>query len=93
MLGESLRIAGAIPALVVMEDAVERRRLESHDRGHDAGSDFGVALHLVAFRRRQAIGFVEDRVADSDLADVVEQGAELHRADLGDGHAEAGAHQ
>ena len=82
LAGEALRVAGPVPALVVVAHAGERVGREAVDARDDAVADVGVALHLAPLVRREAAGLQQDLVADADLADVVEQRAEPDRLDL-----------
>ncbi len=71
---EPVRVPGAVVALVVRErDArseIEQLRARA---GEDAVTDRGVLLHLRALGVRERSGLEQDRVRDTDLADVVER--------------------
>src|SRR5436190_9504870 len=76
---QAVRVALAVPALVVVLDDVGRR-LEEGDPAEDLRADQRVPAHQPALRVAERLGLVEDPVGDRDLADVVQQVAEL---DLG----------
>ena len=88
----------AVPGLVVIADT-GNDVLEHSDRGHDLGADVRVLPHDGELLVGESAGFVEDAVANAELADVVEDGRDADAEDLllveskvfGDGHG-VGAH-
>jgi hypothetical protein len=76
-LGERVRIALPVPALVVVADDGESFTLEEGDVGEDACAQRGVRFDDLALARRERPGLLQDLVWDPDLADVVEQEAVL----------------
>ena len=78
LAGDAVRVAAAVPALVLVADRV-RHRGEAGQRPQDALADDGVLAHQLPLLGVEPAGLVEDLVGDPDLADVVEQ---RDRADL-----------
>src|SRR5207253_6521052 len=80
LAGEAVRIAATVPALVARAD--DRRDVrERLDRREDPLADDRVRAHhrpLLVVERR---ALVQHRLRDADLADVVEERAELDRLD------------
>ncbi len=73
---EAVRVAGAVEALVAApHDAPDFGELL--DRSEDARAEVGMRLDDRALVVGQRPGLREDRLRDPDLADVVEEGAEL----------------
>src|SRR5438067_5225495 len=72
----AVRIAGAVPVLVAGADD-RTHVLEPLDRRDDPLAELGVRLHQRPLLGGQAARLGEDRRGDADLADVVEEGAEL----------------
>src|SRR6187431_2057465 len=70
------RIAVARPHLVVTADDLGGV-LHPRDPGEDLRPDRRVRAHDPPLRRGERTGLVEDALGDADLADVVEQEAEL----------------
>src|SRR3954470_9259569 len=82
---EALRVAAAVPALVVVEDDVHDD-LRQPERAHDARADLRVPAHDLPLVLRERAGLGEDVLGHADLADVVQQAAEeelLGAPDLG----------
>ena len=79
---ESVRIASAIPALVVRAHHLHGAR-EEIDPVHHLRTDHRMLRHQRAFALGQRPRLVEDRVRDRDLADVVQKKAELQLRHLG----------
>src|SRR5690606_7682417 len=74
LAGEPVRVAVAVPALMVVADhprdvAQERNGLQ------DVLADLGMAADRDVLLLRQTAGLVQDAVVDPDLADVVEEPA------------------
>ena len=69
--GQALRIAGPIPALMVVLDVLEGL-LDVKERREDVEADLNVALYVLELFGSKAIRLVEDGFPDSDLPDVVE---------------------
>jgi hypothetical protein len=76
---QPVRVAAAVPALVVMADH-QLGLAEELDLAQDLPAHQRMALHQRPLFRRQRLGLPQDRVRHRDLADVVQQEAEL---DLG----------
>ena len=72
---EAVRIAAAVPGLVVRPDGRDRLA-ELLDRRHDLGADHRVRLHLLELFFRELARLAQDLVLDADLADVVQQRAD-----------------
>ena len=70
-----MRVAGAVPALVVGRDDLADDRGEA-GVGDDPGADLGVGVHHPALVVVEGAGLLQHRVRDADLADVVQQEAE-----------------
>ena len=71
---QSFRIAFAVPALVVILHAGQQaHHFLALDVRQDARAVQRVQPHFLEFRIGQLTGFVENRVGDADLADVVQQ--------------------
>ena len=73
---EAVRVARAVPALVVVADD-ELALAEEVDVAQDLRADHGVAAHQRVLLLGQRAGLEQDRVGHGDLADVVQQEAEL----------------
>src|SRR5882762_6120461 len=71
---EAFRVTAAIPFFMVMANNVFDGVREV-DPFEDVPADRGVNLHLCEFRLCQLAGFVEDVLRNSQLADVMQQGA------------------
>ncbi len=84
--GEPERIAGAVPALVVVVHHRDRVAQE-RDALQDLPADLGMAPHDHPLLGRQGAGLEQDRVGDADLADVVQEDAAAQRVELGGGQA------
>ena len=69
---DAVRIAAAIPVLVVVADD-RHHRIREVDRGENLGADRGVELHLLELGRRELARFVQDVLGHRNLAGVVEQ--------------------
>ena len=71
------RIALAVPALMVRKDVFRnRRKIDVVLR--DAETNLRMLAHLEPFRFRQRAGFLQDRIIDSDFADVVQHREQRH---------------
>ena len=87
---QTVRIAGAVEALVVVPD----RR---HGVGHEAetvddpGSLGGVPAHQAPLLGVETRRLHQDRVRDRQLADVVEEGGVAEKVELGTGEVELAA--
>ena len=75
---ESVRIAAAVPAFVVVADDLGDVRHGIVDF-QDRGADLAVAAHLRHLRLGQASRLEQDGVGDADLADVVQIAADADR--------------
>ena len=78
---ELVGIAGAVIALVVMAHHVDDVRVELDLRG-DVGADDGVGLDMLALLGRELAGLEQHRIADADLAHVVQKRAALQCVDV-----------
>src|SRR6202048_4105719 len=67
---QAARISCSVPTLMVVLDVVQRS-LEVKERRQDVESDLDVLLDVLELLGSEPIGLVEDRFANSDLADVV----------------------
>src|ERR1700687_1944302 len=76
LTGQAAGISCPVPTLVMVFDVVQRR-FEVRKRRKDVESDLDVTLHVLEFFGSQAIGFVQDRLANSDLADIVKPAGDL----------------
>ena len=76
LAGQPVGVAVAVPALVVVAHD-ELGLAEEVDVAQDLPADDRVALHQRALGLVERLGLEEDRVGDRDLADVVQQEAEL----------------
>lgn len=76
---ESVRIAAAVPALVMPAHHRQRPR-QPGDHLHDLTAAQNVRLHPVELRVRQAARLPQNLVVDGDLADVVEECRDLESA-------------
>src|SRR3954447_4126884 len=74
--GDAVGVAAAVPALVAVSDD-RPHALEPVDRGDDPLAELRMRLHDRPLRRREAPRLREHVARDADLADVVQQGAEL----------------
>ena len=81
LAGEAVGIAGAVPALVVVQHPV-RHRLDAEALEHPVG-DLRVALDDEPFGARQLAGLLEDLFRDRELAEVVQAAGEARQLDLG----------
>src|SRR4051812_25194217 len=73
---DAVRVAAAVPALVAMTD--DRPPLQQAvDRSDDPLAERRVRLDQRTLLGRQAARLREDHARDADLADVVQEGAEL----------------
>ena len=78
--GDPRGIAGTVPALVVGErDVLGGAQQRPHAAGQDVGPDHRVPLHLLEFAGRQRSRLQKDRVANADLADIVQGRRSLDR--------------
>ena len=89
LAGEAVRVAAAVPLLVVLlgDDAA---RLDEHALprvGEDRGAEEGVPLHGGELLGRELTGLAHDRVVDADLADVVQRRGVQDQLDLRGGEA------
>ncbi len=83
--GELLGVAGAIEALVVRGD--DRHEVaQGLDGREDGAADRRVRAHEHPLVGGERPGLIQDRVGHADLADVMEQRAELHAPQLVTGH-------
>ena len=81
--GQAVRIAAAVPALVVgQRDLRTEPKHRARGMRQQVVPVTGVFLHHVELLRREPAGLVEDRVADRDLADVVQRRGRLDQVDL-----------
>ena len=76
----AVRVALAVPALVVRADDVEPVALEERDAAEHLLAEHRVRLHQAPLVLGRAARLPEDLVGDPDLADVVEQEAVLARS-------------
>ncbi len=83
---EAVGIALAVEPLVVTADAGAEVR-QPRDVGDDPLADDRVLLDVEVFLRRQRPFLAEDRVADADLAEVVQEPGEVEVADLASSQA------
>src|ERR671923_108248 len=81
LAGEAVGVAAAVHSLVARPRDLEDDRREP-DAAEDVLRDDGVAPHHLPFLVGQRAGLVEDRLGDADLADVVEQRADLDRVEI-----------
>ena len=73
---QAIRVSLAVDALVVMPD--DRRDLGVLvDVGEDPLADRRVLLHLASLLERQRAGLLEEPRREADLADVVNEAAEI----------------
>ena len=79
--GETVRIAAAVPVLVMMPDDRRDREREA-DHREDVGADRRVALHDLVLGRSQAARLVEDMFGNRQLANVMQQRRRLDRLNL-----------
>ena len=84
---EPLRVALAVPALVVAQNE-RRHRVRERHRADDLGADLGVDADLLELLLRQRSRLRQDVLGHGQLADIVEQGRRLHALDLVVGHAQ-----
>ncbi len=75
---QPVRVAAAVPALVVVEH-VRQRRLEVLEALDEPRARDRVAANLLELLLAQRAGLAEHARVDGDLADVVERAAELER--------------
>src|SRR5438105_10018736 len=75
---QAVRIAFAVPALVVMEDAGEAGLQKGQALEHLV-ADPRMGPHVGALLRAQRAGLAQDAVLDPDLADVVQEGSPAKR--------------
>ena len=72
--GEAVRIAGAVPPLVVEgRDLLGRLEDVRPAPGEDRAPDLGMRLDDVELLATQRAGLEQDRIGDADLADVVQE--------------------
>src|SRR6185503_20373489 len=76
LAGLAVGIAGAVPALMAPADDRPHLR-ETLDRREDPLAELGVRLDHAPLLRRQRPRLEQDARRDADLADVVEERAEL----------------
>ena len=81
LAGEPLRIALAVPPLVVAEDQ-RRHRIGERHRGDDLRADLRVNADLLEFFLRQRAGLRQDVLGHRQLADVVQQRRGLDALDF-----------
>lgn len=75
LAGEPVRVAGAVPALVmVMRD--RGGQLEARPLGEELAAPNGVLLHQLPLLVSHPAGVGKDRIRHVDLADVVERGCQ-----------------
>jgi len=87
--GQTLRVAGPVPALVVGEgDLLGDAQELGLPAGQDVGAGGRVALDGVELGGCQRTGLEQDGVGDADLADVVQRGCFAEQAGLGGGKAQ-----
>ena len=79
ILAEPVRVAAAVPALVVAQGDLGGHRVGVG--AEDVGAVGGVLLHHVPLPRLEGPGLVQDVVGGADLAHVVQRG---HQADVRD---------
>ena len=75
-------IAAAVPAFVMAANQFGNGEREVHGR-ENLSADLDMACNLAELLWGEAAGLAEKLLGDGDLPDVVEQGAELERANLG----------
>ena len=80
LTGELVRIAAAVPALVMAADRGGDARPAGH-AGQRLGAPARVHAHDLPLSRRQAARLVEDDVGHADLAEVVQARGDLELAD------------
>src|SRR3954470_23464035 len=78
---DAVGIAAPVPPLVTVADDLAHL-LQLLDRSDDLLAELGVRLHDGALVRGQTTGLREDRALDADLADVVQERAELEPLQL-----------
>ncbi len=78
--GEAVRVAGPVPALVVVAHR-GRRLAQAGQAGDQLLADRGVADHDAPLGVVERAGLGQDAVGDRDLADVVQQAAEAAAED------------
>jgi len=90
--GQSARVAGAVPALVVGEHDLAGDLAEAC-LGHEGGADVGVPVHHLALLVSERPRLEEHLVGDADLANVVEQEAEDDLRVVGEQRIDRHAHR
>ena len=91
LAAQAVRVAVAVPALVVMAHAQDELLLEQ--RADDVGAEHRVLAHEVPLLGVQLARLEQDAVGDADLADVVQVGGFFGAADALLGPAQLGAQQ
>ena len=81
LAGEFCGVAGAVPAFVVMEDALEDEG-NGGNTSEDSVADLGMPADLGVLIGVEAAGLAEDVFGDADLADIVEQAGDAVELDL-----------
>jgi hypothetical protein len=79
--GETIRIASAVEAFVMMSNNWSSCAKELN-RFDDARSDHSVTFHLLELQDRQFGGFEENGVGNGDFADVMQQRSSLQDGEL-----------
>src|SRR2546429_682295 len=74
---EPVGVAAAVPALVVGAHDADSLALQERHASEHLLAEHGVRLHRAALRLRERSRLEQDLVGDADLADVVEQEADL----------------
>ena len=77
LAAQTLRVARTIPALLVVVDD-QACSSQEVDALQEPVAEFRVPVHLLPLRGGQRARLEQDRVLDSDLADVVQERAPLH---------------
>ena len=80
--GGAVRIALAVPALVVVCDRVRPLAEPRAQRRGEAGAELGMAADQLPLRVRRAPGLVEDLGRHLELADVVQQRGPVEAVDV-----------
>src|SRR5688572_12002830 len=78
---ESNRVATPIPALMMITD-YRQGLLQEWNSFNNACSDIRMDAHDLPLIRRQTTRFVQDRIANANLSNIVEQGASFQGFEL-----------
>jgi hypothetical protein len=78
---QAARVTRPVPLLVVLPDDA-RRPFQKFDALQNLLAVHGVTAHVHPFLRAELRGLVQDGVRHADLADVVQERAELQRAQI-----------